>query len=57
MSKNPFPTGSNYYVKENEGIIVYEKAEKGTFYFAVEAVEDCPYTVSISESLGKVTKI
>lgn len=57
MSKNPFPTGSNYYVKENEGMIVYEKTEKGTFYFAVEAAEDCPYTVSISESLGKVTKI
>lgn len=49
MSKNPFPTGSNYEIKENEGTIIYEKTQKGTVYFAVEAIEDCPYSVSVSE--------
>lgn len=57
MSKNPFPTSSNYFIKENDGIIVYEKSQKSTYYFAVEAVEDCPYTVSVSEGEAKITKI
>jgi hypothetical protein len=57
MSKRPFPTGSNYYIKQNEGIIIYEKQGKGTIYFAVEAIEDCPYSVSVSEESINITKI
>lgn len=48
MSQSPFPTDSNNFVKENSGLIIYQKSSKGTYYFAVEAVEDCPYSVTVS---------
>jgi hypothetical protein len=57
MSNVPFPTPTNYLVKENEGTIVYQKSVSGIFYFAVEAVEDCPYSVSVSEEEVRLTKI
>jgi hypothetical protein len=57
MAKTPFPTGSNYLVKENEGTIIHEKTSRGSVYFSVEAVEDCPYWVTVSEETVRITKL
>lgn len=36
---------------------MYKKAGKGTYYFAVEALDDCPYSISVSEADSKLTRI
>lgn len=38
-------------------MVIYEKSGKQTLYFMVEAVEDCPYSVTVSEQMVKLTKI
>lgn len=57
MSRSPFPSFSNNLVKQNSGLIIYERVSKGTYYFGVEATDDCPYSVTVSEGQTNITKI
>jgi hypothetical protein len=30
-------------------MLIYKGAGKGTYYFAVEALDDCPFSISVTE--------
>jgi hypothetical protein len=34
---------------ENEGSLLYKQAVSNRYYFAIEAMDDCPYSISVSE--------
>lgn len=57
LSNHPFPSPSNYIAYENQGSLTYKNAQKGRYYYAVEALEDCPYSISANEGNSKLTKI
>jgi hypothetical protein len=48
LSNHPFPSSSNHIAFESEGSLTYKNANKGRYYFAVEAIDDCPFSIYVS---------
>lgn len=57
LSNKEYPSTSNQLLVENGNELIYEHPKKQRYYIAVEAVEDCPYSISISQSDTKITRI
>ena len=57
LSKAPYPSASNYFMMETLGLLMNKNTEKGLYYLAVEALEDCEYSLSVSESNASLTKL
>ena len=56
LSKRQFPSPSNQ-IKTETGDLVLEKASKDIYYIGVQALDDCLFSISVSASGAKITKM